>query len=192
MSRSLEKASPDVTKLRSNRRNYKGGNNAKPLTTRKIFLAAYEEHFGNVTAACYVAGISRQTFYRWMRSPSRINVKFRGQLERIRPDERLKDLIESAFVKRIQEGSDSLIKVGLERKVRDRGYGVTHSEARSSKDDQLERVALAFGDWAEDHPTATPTEKIYLLERFAERGGVEAEKLAEHLGLGRFYGRDRK
>ena len=188
MDKSLEKITPDVTKLRPNRRNYKGGNNAKPLTTRKRFLAAYEEHFGNVTAACYIAGISRQTYYRWMASSSRVNIKFRQQVERIRPAERLKDMIESAFVKRVQQGSDNLIRLGLERKLNDRGYGVPAEDRRSKGGDIIDKVAMAFKDWMEDHPKESLSEKIRWLERFANGRQVDPRLLAERVGLSKVYG----
>jgi len=169
---------PDVTMLQKNTGN-RGGNNAKPLSTRKVFLQAYEEHFGNVTAACSIAGISRQTYYRWMKSLSRPNVKFRERLRLTNAKERYLDFLESAQVKRVLEGSDAMIKLGLERKGQSRGWG----ERPREELDLIGKVGSAYLGWLEANPDATLKEKRRWLGMFAERAGISAEELGETVGL---------
>lgn len=169
---------PDVTMLQKTTGN-RGGNNAKPTSTRRKFIEAYEEHFGNVTAACRIAGISRQTYYRWMESMSRTNIKFRERLKRTKPKERLADLLEGAFVKRVLEGSDSLIKFGLERAGQSRGW----SEAPKVELDFVDKVAKGFNLWLEANPQSTTNEKLRWLRAFAQRGGVPVSELAEKVGF---------
>ncbi len=85
------------------------------------------------------------------------------------------------------EGSDSLIKFGLERKVKDRGYGESIKE---NKEDHglLQKVATAFKQWLEDHPAASLVEQTKWLGRFAEGGGVDVESLANLVGISRMSG----
>lgn len=169
---------PDVTMLQKTT-GYRGGNNAKPQSTRKLFIEAYEEHFGNVTAACRVAGISRQTYYRWIGSMTLTNVKFRRRLELSKPKERLLDLLEGAFAKRVVEGSDALIKYGLERKGQSRGW----NDAPEVDLKAIEKVAKAFQMWADANPDAPTNERLRWLGMFAQRAEVPMAQLAETLGF---------
>ncbi|MBK6589391.1 MAG: hypothetical protein IPG22_13955 [Acidobacteria bacterium] len=170
---------PDVTMLQKTTGN-RGGNNAKTIATRKIFIEAYEEHFGNVTAACSIAGISRQTYYRWMKSLSRTNVKFRERLRLTNPKERYLDFLESAQVKRVLEGSDAMIKLGLERKGQSRGWA---GERPKEEQEKIDQIGEAYLGWVAIHPDGTLKDKRRWLGIFAEKAGVSAEELGEKVGL---------
>src|SRR5262245_23035656 len=101
----------------------RGGNNAKPPETRKLFLLAYEETCGNISASCAAAGIARKTFYRWVQSPSRVNQKFRDRLGRIKPEERFLDLAEAVVVKKLRDGDLTAARFILDKRGKSRGYG---------------------------------------------------------------------
>lgn len=88
--------------------------------TRLKFLDAFETTCGNVSASCEYAGISRQTYYRWMRSLTATNIQFRDRLSRIKPNDRLVDLAESRLMQKIGEGDIAAIIFTLKTKGRDR------------------------------------------------------------------------
>jgi len=97
--------------------------NAKNSITRRKFLKAYEHTMGNISASCEYAGIQRQTYYRWIKSNTEVNIKFQQALHAIRPYERLKDLAEAVVVQNLNAGSLSAATFVLERIATDRGYG---------------------------------------------------------------------
>jgi hypothetical protein len=86
------------------------------------FLKAYEHYNGNVSAACSSAGVKRAAYYRWMKSHSQMCREFRQRLERIRPEERLKDKLEFAANILIEEAHPQFVMFGLKTRARDRGW----------------------------------------------------------------------
>jgi hypothetical protein len=78
---------------------------------------------GNISASCEYAGIQRQTYYRWIKSNTEVNIKFQQALHAIRPYERLKDFAEAVVVQNLNAGSLSAATFVLERIATDRGYG---------------------------------------------------------------------
>src|SRR5215203_660947 len=93
----------------------RAGRPPKPSSARLKFLRAYEETGANVTASCEFANIGRRTYYRWINSETAINKRFKMLLNLTKPTERTIDLLHANFIRRIEEGSDTLIKFGLER-----------------------------------------------------------------------------
>ncbi len=161
-----------------------GGLNAKTSATRAAFLKAYEDNFGNVTIACKIAGIHRQTFYRWMSSPTRTNARFRKRLELTRPEEKHIDFMESAFNAQVGMGSESLIKFGLTTKGRKRGWS-EKPDVIVINTEVLDRVAQAYQAFLSDHPELTFEDKWKWLVRFANgaKEPVEPKELAKRVGL---------
>lgn len=161
----------------------KGGDNAKSSATRARFLEAYENNFGNVTIACQLSGIHRRTFYRWMESDTRVNVKFRKKLAQTRPEEKHIDFMESAFTAQVGMGSESLIKFGLSTKGRRRGW--VEKQTLTIETEVLDRVAQAYQAFLSDHPELTFEDKWKWLVRFANgaKEPVEPEQLAKKCGI---------
>lgn len=146
------------------------------------FLQAYEDNFGNVTIACKVAGIHRQTFYRWLDSPSRINIKFRKRLAQTRPDEKYVDFLETAFTSRVAAGSDSLIQFGLKTRGRRRGWS-EKPELFEAPKELLHKVADAYQAWLADHDDLPLERKVEWLGKFARARQIEPVQLAKIVGM---------
>src|SRR4051812_25595699 len=68
-----------------------------PGKTRRAFIKWFEKYRGNISRACERTGISRQTVYRWLNSPTRINQRFRDHLQNTRVLEAKKDFFESCL-----------------------------------------------------------------------------------------------
>ncbi len=100
----------------------KPGENSYTSPTRANFLRHFELSYGNVTYSCEAAGIDRKTYYRWMRSETKVNVKFRDQLNRIKPVERQLDFVEGALMQRVKAGDTTAIIFALKTLGRHRGY----------------------------------------------------------------------
>lgn len=161
----------------------RGGDNAKTSATRALFITAYERTFGNISASCEYAGISRITFYRWMKSKSRVNLRFQKKIKELEPAERKLDFLEGALMSRVAAGDTKAIIYGLNKLAKSRGY---HEKPMEKSEDQivnetLNKVAKAFQIWLGDHPQSPPEEKNLWMERFAKNAGVETEELARHL-----------
>ncbi len=176
-----------VTKMSSmpqlSPRKRRGGHNAKSSDTRQQFLYAFEKSFGNISASCEYAGIDRRTFYRWVASGSRVNLKFQKRLTELRPKEKQLDIAEGKLMERVYQGDMRAIELILRTRGRTRGYGEQIKASLSV----LDRVALAFQDFERDHPELVQTfeDKWKWLVRFANgaKTPVEPEQLAGRLGI---------
>jgi hypothetical protein len=144
------------------------------------FLKAYEENFGNVTIACKLAGIHRQTFYRWLESETRVNKKFRERLKLTKPEERQVDYLESAFNERVKDGSDTLIKFGLTAKGRGRGW-VERQDTAVLDTEAITKLLDAFAEVVKQNPDMTESERALWIRDFAETGGVPVDTLARRI-----------
>ena len=90
--------------------------------TRAAFLEAYERNFGNVSMACREVGIHRRTFYRWLGSPTEVNVRFRRALEKLHPKEHHLDMLEAAHTELVKKLDTSAVIFGLKTKAKTRGW----------------------------------------------------------------------
>jgi hypothetical protein len=150
--------------------------------TRMRFLQAYERTFGNVTESCAHAGIARQTYYRWLRSPTEINRKFRERLDLLKPEEARIDFLEAAHTELVKRGDAAAIIFGLKTQGRKRGWA-ERVEQIQEVPEVLDKVARAYSNWLEDNPDSSLDEKMLWLGRFAKGGNVEPLQLAKKVGL---------
>lgn len=84
--------------------------------SQKRLIKTYKAKAGNVSATCLACGISRKTFYEWMKKP-----KFFDAVEEI--DEGFIDFAESSLKKNIKNGNQRAIEYYLDKKGKKRGYG---------------------------------------------------------------------
>lgn len=161
--------------------------NGTPVSgsTRPLFLRTYELTFGNISQACMAAGISRQTFYRWMASPTRVNERFRERLARMKAEEARIDFLEAAHTELVKGGDTAAVIYGLKTKGRSRGWAERPEQAPHVDPAVLEDVARRFQLFLDDYASNLQTEedKLKWLERFAERGKVPKDQLAKKVGL---------
>lgn len=163
----------------------RGGDNAKTSDTRARFLFMYEKSFGNISASCEYAQIARPTYYRWMKSKSRVNVRFQQKIAALQPAEKLIDYAEAALTKRIAQGDTTAIIFALKTKGKVRGYSEKSIEVSEQQiiNETLEKVAHSFQMWLADNRDAADEEKSLWLERFARNGGVESKELARRVNV---------
>jgi hypothetical protein len=156
------------------------GNRDDRQQTRQKFLDAFETTCGNVSASCEYAGIARQTYYRWMRSLTAVNIQFRDRLSRIKPNDRLVDLAESRLMQKIGEGDIAAIIFTLKTKGRLRGWS-ERNESRTDAPDRrepLDKAAEAFELWLNDHPHSDMSTREEWLNRFADALRVDVDLLS--------------
>jgi len=89
---------------------------ARHKDNKKMLLQALEKSLGIVTPACKEVGISRETYYRYMRE----DPDFRDQVDII--NEITLDFAENQLFKKIKEGSERSILFYMKYKARKRGY----------------------------------------------------------------------
>ena len=82
---------------------------------KKEFLVAYEQLAWNISYACKSVGISRSTFYTWMKDE-----EFENEFIEIK--EGLKDYAESKLVAQVKSGNMTAIIYYLKTQAKDRGY----------------------------------------------------------------------
>ena len=158
-----------------------------PVTSsaRALFLHTFELSFGNISNACRAADISRQTYYRWINSPTRVNQRFRERLARLKPEEARLDFLEAAHTELVNRGDVAAVIFGLKTKASARGWvePSRNAPATTTADviDVLSRVALAFTYWATDHPEISSSEKSEWVKKFADRSGVPYAELTTKL-----------
>lgn len=83
---------------------------------KQAALLAYEKTMGNISATCKEVGISRETFYRWMREDK----KFETKVSEV--GEANIDFAETVLLKNIREGKETSLIFYLKTKGRERGY----------------------------------------------------------------------
>src|SRR4051812_26048061 len=93
----------------------RGGNNAKDRAVRKRFIYWYENTYGNVSKSSDYTGISRQTYYRWMKGDSSLDRWFQRKIDLTRPSELKKDHAEMALLAAVMDGKVWAIKFVLRR-----------------------------------------------------------------------------
>lgn len=88
----------------------------KTEVQKKAMLAALERSLGIVTSACREVGITRETFYRWLKE----DPEFKERVDDI--DNMTLDYVETQLYKQIREGSEKSILFYMKYKGRKRGY----------------------------------------------------------------------
>ena len=83
---------------------------------KKAVLAALEKSAGIVATACKAAGISRFTFYEWMKRDQDFAEKVDDIMEA------QKDFVEAQILKKIKEGDSTMTIFYAKTKMKDRGY----------------------------------------------------------------------
>lgn len=83
---------------------------------KKAALLFYEKSMGNVSATCREIGITRQTFYRWLKE----DPKFAEKATEV--DESNVDFAETALLKNIKDGKETSLIFFLKTKGKSRGY----------------------------------------------------------------------
>lgn len=78
----------------------------KPLTLSQLtFIEAFEKSLGNVTESAKRAKINRVTYYKWLKMPN-----FVKAINDIDVDNITDDFIKKHVWRRVEEGSDTIIK----------------------------------------------------------------------------------
>lgn len=85
---------------------------------QKKFILAYKKHYGNVSKAAKAANVDRSMYYHWIKN----DADFKQQIENIEPEEEFLDFLEEKAVKRIEDGSDSVLIFALKAKGKKRGW----------------------------------------------------------------------
>lgn len=102
--------------------------------TRRKVIEGLKITFGNVTLACAHAGINPDTYYRWMKSPSKLNRRFQAKVATVKGviEETRVDLFEAAHLNIVRDpkaqGHANAVQFGLERKGASRGWSDKKSE----------------------------------------------------------------
>ncbi|MBK9173221.1 MAG: hypothetical protein IPM28_09485 [Chloracidobacterium sp.] len=155
--------------------------------TRRRFIEAYERTCGNVSASCEYAGISRQTYYRWIKSLTPVNVRFRERIKLVRANDRLVDLAESRLMQKVADGDIAAIIFTLKTKGRDRGWnerdGLDFGRGRTETKSMVKSGAEAYLLWLTDYPNSSRKEREVMLNAFAHRLKIGVDELAEEVGI---------
>ena len=106
---------------------------------RKKSLISLFNHLGNVSEMCKEVGISRDCYYRWLRT----NPEYKKQVEEIH--ENCIDLAESSLMQQIKELNTTATIFYLKTRGRDRGY-VEKQEVKTEQGFPPVNLELAGGD----------------------------------------------
>lgn len=84
------------------------------LTLKQLaFLECFEKSLGNITDSAKIAKINRVTYYKWLQTPN-----FKKAIEEIDVPSVFDDFILKNAYKRVQEGSDVIIKELLSKRAK--------------------------------------------------------------------------
>lgn len=92
-----------------------------PAESKELFLIAFDEFKGNISAACQAIGLARSTYYYWMEDDEEFHDKVR-QLKLLSIEARL-DKAEDMLDQNIDRGLSADIKFFLQSHGGQRGYG---------------------------------------------------------------------
>lgn len=151
---------------------------------RDKFLECFELTCGNISASCAAAGIGRKTYYNWLKSDAPINVRFRKDLEEIRPGERLFDLAELVVLKHLEAGSLAAAQIVLmkNRHAAARGYVEKMPDTISNEDKEFLAIKRKIEEQAEKFGVDYQTELREFLDEYKNHLKPQiVEKLASEL-----------
>lgn len=83
---------------------------------KEKMLVALEKHLGIVTPACKEVGISRNTFYTWIKQ----DPDFKQRVDDL--DDVTLDFVETKLLEKIKDGDNKSIMFYMRYKARKRGY----------------------------------------------------------------------
>ena len=157
-----------------------GGGPVITSAQRRLFLAAYEANCGIVTEACEIAQISRRTFYRWLQSPTRVNAKFRKQLEAVKPKERLIDAAELTIHKGIAGGDVTAAIFTLKTQGRNRGWA-ERPDTAAADPTAIDSALIAYQRVCADRPNMGDAERQLWIRDLSEVSGVPQDLLLRRI-----------
>jgi|TARA_R100000081_G_scaffold22955_1_gene10032 hypothetical protein len=85
---------------------------------KEALIKAYAKAFGNVSKACEAAGVSRKSFYRWMKNDE----EFKEAIDSVMADDLFVDFAEEHLVEKIRKGDTTAIIFALKTRGKKRGY----------------------------------------------------------------------
>lgn len=94
-----------------------GNKKQAKIARQDLFIQAYRNSLFNITRACEFIGISRKTYYRWLEND---DTDFAKKLDECR-EEKI-DFLESALLKKVQQGNVVAIIFALKCLGKSRGY----------------------------------------------------------------------
>jgi hypothetical protein len=121
---------------------------------KEQFIKAYEFNGGNISLACKTVNISRDTYYRWMKS-SRFKSDVDDALESVI------DHVESKLIQLIEEGNLSAIIFFLKCKGKSRGWFEKQEIAHSG-------VIKIKGDFLKPEPASKDSTRQDVIEVLGE------------------------
>ncbi len=136
---------------------------ARTLRDRSKLLELLEKN-PSISYACEKVGVSRSTFYRWMKS----NAEFRRKVERYREisRERWNDLAEAVLMKQVQKGDMRAVQYYL---------GHNHPQYMSKAIDNLEAVRKqAIQDYQERN-TLSPQDEKRIITALINIGAIQPD-----------------
>jgi len=92
-------------------------NYSKREHKKELFLKAYRESLGNISKACEMAKVRRNTYYDWIKN----DPGFREKVMEV--DESFLDLAESVLLKKIRKEDLKAVIYFLDTRGKSRGYG---------------------------------------------------------------------
>jgi transposase-like protein len=104
--------------------------------TKEVVIEAIKESYGIVSVIAKKLGCERKTVYRWLEKNEEVKAAFISERETII------DLGEVKLVKRINEGSESMIALVLKTLGKDRGY--VEGRLKSLDDDKINKLKELF------------------------------------------------
>lgn len=105
------------------------------MKSKEKFLDNYKLSLGNISISCEASGISRQTYYNWMKS----DPEFKQECRDI--EERNLDLAEMKLLNAIREGKTAELLFYLKTKGKHRGY-VERQEITGAEGQKLFEVRI--------------------------------------------------
>ncbi len=105
------------------------------MKSKEKFLENYKLSLGNISISCEASGISRQTYYNWIKS----DVDFLQECRDI--EERNLDLAEMKLLNAIREGKTAELLFYLKTKGKHRGY-VERQEITGAEGQKLFEVRI--------------------------------------------------
>lgn len=85
---------------------------------KERMLKALTSSLGNVSAAAKASGVGQSTHYDWMKADPEYKQNVQNILDR-----EFSDFLESHMIKRVKEGSDTMMIFMAKKKMKHRGYG---------------------------------------------------------------------
>lgn len=158
--------------------------NRRAVVRMNAFIREYERQCGNISATCMATGVTRGTYYAWMKGEASCHKRFQRKILKTLPRERLKDAAESVILHHLSRNDLTAAIFTAKTIAADRGWSdrphiiVPQALQNAQVDESLQTLKKLITQRANEKGVAFEDELAFVSEHY---GSVFKRDLIDQL-----------